>query len=68
MHNVVHETKDPQPFNDRAQKDQETGSTLVVDAAAERAYVKRMDMYLLPFLSIMYFFNAVDRQPWKRRD
>ncbi|UPL00016.1 hypothetical protein LCI18_010950 [Fusarium solani-melongenae] len=61
MHNVVHETKDPQPFNDGAQKDQETGSTLAVDAATERAYVKRMDMYLLPFLSIMYFFNAVDR-------
>ncbi|KAL2672384.1 hypothetical protein Neosp_013092 [[Neocosmospora] mangrovei] len=61
MHNAVHETKDPQPFNDGAQKDQEAGSTLVVDTAAERAYVKRMDMYLLPFLSIMYFFNAVDR-------
>ncbi|KAI8711596.1 MFS domain-containing protein [Fusarium sp. LHS14.1] len=61
MHNVVHEMKDPQPFNDGTQKDQEAGSTLVVDAAAERAYVKRMDMYLLPFLSIMYFFNAVDR-------
>ncbi|RSL58204.1 hypothetical protein CEP54_007842 [Fusarium duplospermum] len=61
MHNVVHEAKDPQSINDVPQKDQETGSTLVVDAAAERAYVKRMDMYLLPFLSIMYFFNAVDR-------
>lgn len=34
---------------------------VVVDAASERAYVRKMDCYLLPFLSLMYFFNSVDR-------
>ncbi|TDZ19321.1 Major facilitator-type transporter hxnP [Colletotrichum orbiculare MAFF 240422] len=30
-------------------------------SATERAYVRRRDYWLLPFMSIMYFFNAVDR-------
>ncbi|KAL5422001.1 hypothetical protein PMIN04_005103 [Paraphaeosphaeria minitans] len=43
-------------------KDQEIGVThAVVDKAAERAYVRKLDIYLLPFLSLMYFFNSVDR-------
>ncbi|KAG9513612.1 MFS general substrate transporter, partial [Aureobasidium melanogenum] len=38
-----------------------SGDVQVVDAASERAYVRKMDCYLLPFLSLMYFFNPVDR-------
>ncbi|KAK6382112.1 hypothetical protein LTS17_003997 [Exophiala oligosperma] len=33
----------------------------VIDKAAEKSYVRKLDFYLLPFLSIMYFFNSVDR-------
>ncbi|KAK6210800.1 hypothetical protein LQW54_005848 [Pestalotiopsis sp. IQ-011] len=33
----------------------------VEDKAAERSYVRKLDFYLLPFLSLMYFFNSVDR-------
>ncbi|KAL9562832.1 hypothetical protein ACKAV7_013018 [Fusarium commune] len=40
--------------------DQESGSQ-VVDAAAERSYLRKMDAWLLSYLSVMYFFNAVDR-------
>ncbi|KAM5374348.1 hypothetical protein ACJZ2D_006521 [Fusarium nematophilum] len=46
---------------DLPSKEVQGGSQIVVDAATERAYVRKMDMYLLPYLSIMYFFNAVDR-------
>ncbi|KAI5247670.1 MFS general substrate transporter [Aureobasidium subglaciale] len=38
-----------------------SGDIRLVDAASERAYVWKMDCYLLPFLSLMYFFNSVDR-------
>ncbi|KAF4493272.1 major facilitator superfamily transporter [Fusarium agapanthi] len=41
--------------------DQETGSQIVVDTAAERSYLRKMDAWLLSYLSVMYFFNAVDR-------
>ncbi|KAG4278716.1 hypothetical protein FPRO04_13812 [Fusarium proliferatum] len=41
--------------------DQENGSQIVVDAAAERSYLRKMDAWLLSYLSVMYFFNAVDR-------
>ncbi|SCO56594.1 related to putative tartrate transporter [Fusarium fujikuroi] len=41
--------------------DQENGSEIVVDAAAERSYLRKMDAWLLSYLSVMYFFNAVDR-------
>ncbi|KAH8203550.1 hypothetical protein TruAng_002298 [Truncatella angustata] len=34
---------------------------IVVDKQTERSYVKKLDYYLLPFLSLMYFFNSVDR-------
>ncbi|KAK6439591.1 hypothetical protein LTR95_004201 [Oleoguttula sp. CCFEE 5521] len=34
---------------------------LVVDAAAERSYRRKLDAYLLPMLSVMYLFNAIDR-------
>lgn len=38
-----------------------SGDIHIIDAASERAYVRKMDCYLLPFLSLMYFFNSVDR-------
>ncbi|KAM0723631.1 hypothetical protein Q7P37_000619 [Cladosporium fusiforme] len=34
---------------------------LIVDREAERSYVKKLDLWLLPFLSLCYFFSAVDR-------
>lgn len=34
---------------------------LAIDKEAERSYVRRLDFYLLPFLSLCYFFSAVDR-------
>ncbi|KAF2636581.1 MFS general substrate transporter [Massarina eburnea CBS 473.64] len=37
------------------------GTVEVIDEKAERAYVRKLDAYLLPFLSLMYFFNSVDR-------
>ncbi|KAL1651404.1 hypothetical protein SLS58_000744 [Diplodia intermedia] len=38
------------------------GSTAVfIDKAAERSYVRKLDFYLLPMMSLMYFFNSVDR-------
>ncbi|KAF7553142.1 hypothetical protein G7Z17_g3851 [Cylindrodendrum hubeiense] len=39
----------------------EHGISVVIDPEAERSYVRKLDLYLLPFLSLMYFFNAVDR-------
>ncbi|KAH8895661.1 major facilitator superfamily transporter [Thozetella sp. PMI_491] len=42
------------------ERDVET-TQVVLSAAVERSYVRKMDMWLLPFLSIMYFFNAIDR-------
>ncbi|OKL63890.1 hypothetical protein UA08_00885 [Talaromyces atroroseus] len=39
----------------------ESGDVVTVDPAAERAYVHKLDTYFLPFLSVMYFFNSVDR-------
>ncbi|KAL1594694.1 hypothetical protein SLS59_008744 [Nothophoma quercina] len=43
-------------------KDNATGTaTSIADRSAERAYVRKLDFYLLPFLSLMYFFNSVDR-------
>ncbi|GME65897.1 major facilitator superfamily transporter [Neofusicoccum parvum] len=42
--------------------DQELGSAAVfVDTVAERSYVRKLDFYLLPMMSLMYFFNSVDR-------
>lgn len=32
-----------------------------IGKSLDRAYVRKMDIYLLPYLSIMYFFNSVDR-------
>jgi len=34
---------------------------LSIDKDAERSYVRKLDFYLLPFLSLCYFFSAVDR-------
>ncbi|KAK4540027.1 hypothetical protein LTR36_009843 [Oleoguttula mirabilis] len=34
---------------------------LAVDREAEKALVRKLDLYLLPYLSLMYFFNSVDR-------
>ncbi|EKG21789.1 Major facilitator superfamily [Macrophomina phaseolina MS6] len=42
--------------------DREMGSAAVfVDEVAERSYVRKLDFYLLPMMSLMYFFNSVDR-------
>ncbi|CAI0643340.1 unnamed protein product [Colletotrichum noveboracense] len=49
------------PSDCSQQGDHEYGSQVVIDAAVERSYVRKMDYWLLPFMSIMYFFNAVDR-------
>jgi hypothetical protein len=32
-----------------------------IDAKLERSYLRKLDFYLLPFLSLMYLFNSVDR-------
>ncbi|KAJ5385744.1 major facilitator superfamily domain-containing protein [Penicillium cosmopolitanum] len=37
------------------------GTLVPVDQKAERSYVRKLDTFLLPFLSLMYFFNSVDR-------
>ena len=34
---------------------------LAIDKEAERSYVRKLDCFLLPFLSLCYFFSAVDR-------
>ncbi|EFX04879.1 high-affinity nicotinic acid transporter [Grosmannia clavigera kw1407] len=36
-------------------------SQVILSPALERAYVRKMDLWLLPFLSAMYFFNSIDR-------
>ncbi|KAJ4345828.1 uncharacterized protein N0V89_011963 [Didymosphaeria variabile] len=55
------DTEKYQPSETMA-KNHEIGVTYaIVDKAAERAYVRKIDLYLLPFLSLMYFFNSVDR-------
>lgn len=42
--------------------DSEVGNVLLaIDKEAERSYVRKLDSYLLPFLSLCYFFSAVDR-------
>ncbi|KAM0283927.1 hypothetical protein ACHAO9_009453 [Fusarium lateritium] len=41
--------------------DQESGTQIVINAAVEKSYLRKMDAWLLSYLSIMYFFNAVDR-------
>ena len=34
---------------------------LAINKAAERSYVRKLDFYLLPILSLCYIFSAVDR-------
>ncbi|KAK7739727.1 hypothetical protein SLS53_005697 [Cytospora paraplurivora] len=34
---------------------------VLFDQVAERKYVRKLDLWLLPFLSLMYFFNSIDR-------
>ncbi|KAG4416266.1 hypothetical protein IFR04_010612 [Cadophora malorum] len=44
--------------------DEESGQGQVstyIDAGAEKSCVRKLDFILLPFLSLMYFFNSVDR-------
>jgi hypothetical protein len=36
-------------------------TTLVHVSSSNSLSVRKLDFYLLPFLSIMYFFNSVDR-------
>ncbi|TDZ58231.1 Major facilitator-type transporter hxnP [Colletotrichum trifolii] len=33
----------------------------IVDVEGEKSFVRKLDFFLLPFLSLMYFFNSVDR-------
>ncbi|KAJ4390981.1 hypothetical protein N0V93_004580 [Gnomoniopsis smithogilvyi] len=40
---------------------QHVPSSLLLDVATERDYVRKLDIWLLPFLSVMYFFNSIDR-------
>lgn len=35
--------------------------TVEIDKAVERSYLRKLDFYLLPYLSLMYLFNSVDR-------
>lgn len=35
--------------------------TVQIDKAVESSYLRKLDFYLLPFLSVMYLFNSVDR-------
>ncbi|KAK1957399.1 major facilitator superfamily transporter [Colletotrichum sublineola] len=49
------------PSDGRTVDDEESGNQIMINDATEKAYVRKMDIWLLPFLSIMYFFNAVDR-------
>lgn len=44
--------------------DEESGDgaiSIYIDAEAEKACVRKLDLVLLPFLTLMYFFNSVDR-------
>ncbi|KAI1008687.1 hypothetical protein LB504_001251 [Fusarium proliferatum] len=58
---IVMTSDDKQKHHGSMAFDQENGSQIVVDAAAERSYLRKMDAWLLSYLSVMYFFNAVDR-------
>jgi MFS family permease len=37
------------------------GETYSIDAAAERRLVRKFDLRILPILSVMYLFNALDK-------
>ncbi|KIV97771.1 hypothetical protein PV10_01479 [Exophiala mesophila] len=50
------------PYDEKTKESTENGSVLLaIDASAEKSYLRKLDMYLLPYLSLMYFFNAIDR-------
>lgn len=49
------------PHSAMLDTEKELGSTSFIDVRSERAYVRKLDFVLLPFLSLMYFFNSVDR-------
>ncbi|KAF7563698.1 hypothetical protein G7046_g395 [Stylonectria norvegica] len=54
----------PTQFNTSpSERGGEVGSSneIVINKVLDRAYVRKMDLYLLPYLSVMYFFNSVDR-------
>ncbi|ETS86034.1 hypothetical protein PFICI_04059 [Pestalotiopsis fici W106-1] len=53
--------KSPMGSNALGSSDGVSIENIVVDKVAERGFVKKLDFYLLPFLSLMYFFNSVDR-------
>ena len=46
-----------------SEKDLQNGTAnfIHVDPKAQNAYVRKLDLYLLPLLSLMYLFNSVDR-------
>lgn len=47
----------------RPSLDKTTGEiqAVEIDKAIERSYIRKLDFYLLPYLSLMYLFNSVDR-------
>jgi hypothetical protein len=52
----------PHQHPSEAASDSDVGHVLLaIDKQAERSYVRKLDFYLLPFLSLCYFFSAVDR-------
>ncbi|KAJ2975156.1 hypothetical protein NQ176_g5671 [Zarea fungicola] len=55
---AVHEAKDD--VSVRSGRGKEFSSP-IIDEEAERSYLRKLDTWLLPFLSMMYFFNSVDR-------
>lgn len=51
---VTMDTKGVDMSAPNSEKDQEAGvSTEIIDKKAERAYVRKLDLYLLPYLSLV---------------
>ncbi len=46
---------------ERALADDDSDTPRVLDPAAERALVAKLDFRLLPVLAVMYLFNALDK-------
>jgi hypothetical protein len=53
---VTMDTKGVDMSAPNSEKDQEAGvSTEIIDKKAERAYVRKLDFYLLPYLSLVSY-------------
>lgn len=54
--------KNSEPESGIRQTESDNGDVIsYIDHVAQKSYVRKMDCFLLPFLSLMYFFNSVDR-------